>query len=56
MVRWQPAKPCVPIKVVECFPGKWDEQDDGLDYPGPLHRTDFRATGQHKSLAPRGAN
>jgi hypothetical protein len=44
--RWQPAKPRVPVKVVECGPGEWDEQDHGLDYPGPLHTTDFRVTGR----------
>jgi hypothetical protein len=45
-VRWQPAKSRLPIKVVECGPGKWDEQDHGLNYPGPLHTTDFRVTGR----------
>lgn len=45
-MRWQPAKPRVPIKVVECGPGSWDERDHGLDYPGPLHTTDFRVTGR----------
>jgi hypothetical protein len=46
VVNWQPAKPRTPIKVVECGPGKWDEQDHGLDYPGELHTTDFRVTGR----------
>ena len=46
MPRWGPAKPRLPIKVVECGPGKWDEQDHGLDYPGALHTTDFRVTGR----------
>jgi hypothetical protein len=46
MPQWQPAKPKVPIKVVECGPGKWDEQDHGLDYPGELHTIDFRVTGR----------
>jgi hypothetical protein len=45
-VRWQPAKPRLPVKVVECGPGKWDEQDHGLDYPGAIHTTDFRVTGR----------
>ena len=33
-------------KVVECGPGKWDEQDHGLDYPATLHALDFRVTGR----------
>lgn len=45
-MRWQPAKPRVPIKVVECGPGRWDEQDHGLDYPAPMHTIDFRVTGR----------
>lgn len=45
-MRWQPAKPRLPIKVVECGPGKWDEQDHGLDYPASFHTTDFRVTGR----------
>jgi hypothetical protein len=45
-VRWQAAKPRVPIKVVECGPGKWDEQDHGLDYPAAFHTIDFRVTGR----------
>jgi hypothetical protein len=45
-VRWQPAKPRVPIKVVECGLGKWDEQDHGLDYPTIFYTTDFRVTGR----------
>ena len=41
----------MPIKVVECGPGKWDEQDHGLDYPCPLYTTDFRVTGRgHKRI------
>ena len=36
----------MPIKVAECGRGKWDEQEHGLDYPGPLHTTDFRVTGR----------
>ena len=46
MVRWQPAKPRVPIKVVECGPGRWNEREHGLDYPGELHTIDFRVTGR----------
>ena len=45
-MKWGPAKPKVPIKVAECGRGKWDEDDHGLDYPGPLHTTDFRVTGR----------
>ena len=45
-LKWQPAKPRVPIKVVECGPGKWDEQDHGLDYPEIFYTTDFRVTGR----------
>jgi hypothetical protein len=45
-MRWQPAKPRVPIKVVECGAGRWDEQDHGLDYPAALHTIDFRVTGR----------
>ena len=45
-MRWTPAKPRLPIKVVECGPGLWDEQDHGLDYPAPIHTTDFRVTGR----------
>ena len=44
-MRWQPAKPRQPIKVVKCGPRQWDEQDHGLDFPGPIHTTDFRVTG-----------
>ena len=44
-MRWQPAKPRQPIKVVECGPGLWDEQDHGLDYPAPIETIDFRVTG-----------
>jgi len=32
--------------VVECGPGKWDEREHGLDYPGELHTTDFRVIGR----------
>jgi hypothetical protein len=45
-VKWQPAKPRLPIKVVECGPGKWDEREHGLDYPATIHTTDFRVTGR----------
>jgi hypothetical protein len=45
-VRWQPAKPREPIRVVECGPGRWDEQDHGLDYPDAIYTTDFRVTGR----------
>jgi len=45
-VRWGPAKPRVPIKVLECGSGTWDEHDHGLDYPGPLQTIDFRVTGR----------
>jgi len=41
-----PAKPRVPIKVVECGPGRWDERDHRLDYPGTLYTIDFRVTGR----------
>jgi len=44
-VRWQPAKPRERIKVAECGPGLWDEQDHGLDIPWAIHTTDFRVTG-----------
>ena len=43
--RWQPAKPWTRIKVVECGPGHWDEQDHGLDLPYPIDTIDFRVTG-----------
>lgn len=45
-MRWQPAKPRQSIKVAECGPGRWDEQDHGLDYPAALHTIDFRVTGR----------
>ena len=45
-MKWQPARPREPIKVVECGPGKWDEQDHGLDFPAPLRTTDFRVAGR----------
>jgi hypothetical protein len=45
-VKWQPIKPRVPIKVVECGLGTWDQQAHGLDYPGEFHTTDFRVTGR----------
>ena len=32
--------------MVECGPGKWDEREHGLDYPGELHTTDFRVIGR----------
>ena len=44
-MRWQPAKPRTRIKVVECGPGHWDEQDHGLDVPHEIETTDFRVTG-----------
>jgi hypothetical protein len=44
-VRWQPAKPPTRIKIVECGPGQWDEQDHRLDLPYPIHTVDFRVTG-----------
>ena len=40
-----PAKPRERIRVVECGRGKWDERDDGLDYPEVIEKTDFRVTG-----------
>lgn len=46
LVRWQPAKPKLPIKIVECGPGTWDERDHGLDYPCELYTTNFRVTGR----------
>lgn len=45
MPRWGPAKLRERIKVVECGPGRWDERDHGLDYPGAFHTIDFRVTG-----------
>lgn len=45
-MKGQPAKPRLPVKVVECGPGQWDEQDHGLDYPAPFHTTNFRVTGR----------
>jgi hypothetical protein len=45
-MRWGPAKPRVPIKVVECGRGLWDERDHGLDYPLPIETTNFRVTGR----------
>jgi hypothetical protein len=45
-VRWGPAKPRVPIEVLECGPGVWDEREHGLDYRGPPHTIDFRVTGR----------
>ena len=44
-MRWQPAKPRTRIKVVECGPGHWDEQDHGLDIPHDIHTMDFKVTG-----------
>ena len=44
-MRWQPAKPRTRIKVVECGPGHWDEQDHGLDIPHGIDTIDFRITG-----------
>ena len=43
--RWQPAKPRTRIKLVECGPGRWDEQDHGLDIPHDIHTIDFKVTG-----------
>ena len=43
--RWHPAKPKTRIKVVECGPGHWDEQDHGIDIPHGIETTDFRITG-----------
>ena len=45
MVKWQPAKPRQRIKVIECGPGHWDEQDHGLDYPHAIETIDFKVTG-----------
>ena len=49
-MRWQPAKPRTRIKVVECGPGHWDEQDHGLDIPHGIDTVDFRVsgTGHHR--------
>ena len=44
-MKWQPAKPRTPIRVIECGGGVWDEKDHGLDYPAPIHTTDFKVTG-----------
>ncbi len=50
-MKWQPAKPRLPIKVVECGSGRWDEQDHALDSPAALHTIDFRVTGRgHKRI------
>jgi hypothetical protein len=35
-VNWQPGKLAFPLRSLS-GPGKWDEQDHGLDYPGALH-------------------
>lgn len=43
--RWQPAKPRQRIRVLECGPGQWDEQDHKLDLPGNIETIDFRVTG-----------
>jgi hypothetical protein len=34
------------MKVVECGRSEWDERDHGLDYPMPMHTTNFRVTGR----------
>lgn len=44
-MKWGPAKPRQPIKVVECGPGRWDEGDHGLDIPHEIETTDFKVTG-----------
>jgi hypothetical protein len=44
-MRWGPAKPRQPIKVVECGRGHWDERDHGLDIPHEIQTTDFKITG-----------
>lgn len=44
-MRWTPATPRQRIKVVECGAGNWDEQDHGLDLPGPIDTIDFKVTG-----------
>jgi hypothetical protein len=44
-MRWQPAKPRTRIKITECGPGYWDEQDHRLDFPGAIESIDFRVTG-----------
>ena len=43
--RWQPAKPRTRIKVIECGPSHWDEQDHGLDIPHGIDTIDFKVTG-----------
>ena len=43
--RWQPVKPRARLKIVECGPGRWDEQDHKLDFPGPIETMDFKVTG-----------
>ena len=45
MPHLQPAKPRTRIKVTECGPGHWDEQDHGLDIPHPIDTFDFKVTG-----------
>ena len=44
-MKWGPAPPRTRIKVIECGPGRWDEQDHGLDYPHSIDTIDFRVTG-----------
>ena len=44
-MRWTPAKPRTRIKVIKCGAAHWDEQDHGLDYPGPIDTIDFKVTG-----------
>ena len=44
-MRWKPAKPKQPLKVVECDPGHWDEDELKLDVPHPIDTTDFKITG-----------
>jgi hypothetical protein len=34
------------VKIIECGPRLWDEQDHGLDYPAAIATVDFKLTGR----------
>ena len=44
-MRWKPAQPKQPLKVVECGPGHWDEDEHKLDLPHQIDTIDFKITG-----------
>jgi hypothetical protein len=43
-MRWRPAKPRQPFKIIECGRGHWDEDEHKLEVPGPVDTIDVKIT------------